>query len=528
MIFQSKIKIVNQNQNIYILFKYLKTIKVYSIIVFLLLLLSCSQKPSHLKVATIFDNHMVLQQGQEIPVWGTATTGTKITVKINGVSKSTSADTSENWKVKLPKLTIGKPAKLTISANDTTIVYTDILIGEVWLASGQSNMHLDMSRTLNGKENAQKANNPLIRIYNMKPTYPTGKGGIHTKEELEALNKNQYFHTKGWVSATPENVEYFSAVGYYFAEKLQRELNVPVGIIHNAVPGSPTESWVAHSVLKQDTELSKLVNTPWKENEKNGIGKVLLDIAKKQVSLSKDSLQKHPWMPTFCYENGIKPIKEFAIKGIIWYQGESNAGNAPLHEKLLKKMVSSWRKDWKQQELPFYYVQLTSREERPTWPAFRDSQRRLLDEIPNSGLVVITDVGDRQDTHAKRKKPVGERLALLALGKTYHKTDVYESPLFDKIERKENELIISFKGATKGLKTNDDEPIHGFEIGKDSTFVKADAFIDGEKIKIKIPSIYKDTIAVRYAWEPYTEANLVNSIGLPASTFKSVADLTGF
>ncbi len=517
---------MKQNRTTYHIFKRLKRIKTIGVLMFLVVLISCSQEPSNLKVATIFGDNMVLQQEQMLPIWGTASPNTEISVQINNTTVSTKTNASGQWKLTLPKQHLGPPTKLIISTKDTLIEYSNILIGEVWLASGQSNMHLDMSRTLHGKENAQKANNPLIRIYNMKPTYPTGKGGIHTKEELKALNTNQYFHTKGWVSATPKSIEYFSAIAYYFAEKLQNELKVPIGIIHNAVPGSPTESWIAHSILKQDTELSKLVNTPWKENEKNGVGKVLLDIAKKQVSLSKDSLQKHPWMPTFCYENGIFPIKEFAMKGIIWYQGESNAGNPVLHEKLLQKMVTSWRNDWKQKELPFYYVQLTSREDRPTWPAFRDSQRRLLDKIPNTGMVVITDVGDRQDTHAKRKKPVGERLALLALGKTYHKTQVYESPLFNKIERKDNELLISFKGATKGLKTSDNKDIRGFEIGRDSTFVKVDATISGEKIKIKVPSVFKDTLVVRYAWKSYTKANLVNSIGLPVSTFST--ELTGF
>ena len=499
----------------------LKKIRLFFSLVLLVIILgSCSNKPSKLTVAPIFNHKMVLQQQQKLPIFGTAISGTKITVQLNDDIKETISDNLGNWKLLLPKQQLGKPTSLIIKTKDTTIVYNDILIGEVWLASGQSNMHLDLHRTLNGDAVAKKATNPNIRIFNMRPTYPTGKGGIHTKEELENLNNNKYFKIESWEPVTPNSTKYFSAVAYYFANKLQKDLNVPIGIIHNAVPGSPTESWISKKVLVSNSKLSKLVSTPWQDNEKNGVGKILLDIAKKQVSLSNNKNQKHPWMPTFCYKNGIEPIKEFAIKGIIWYQGESNAGNIELHEELLKTMVKSWRNDWKQKELPFYYVQLTSREDRPTWPEFRDSQRRLLDEIPNAGMAVISDVGDRQDTHAKNKKPVGERLALLALGKTYHKLKYYESPLFDTVKAKD-EIIITFKGAFKELKTKNNKPVTGFEIGIDSSFFSVNAQIKANKISIKVPKQYHPNTIVRYAWKPYTEANLVNEIGLPVSTFKT-------
>ena len=464
---------------------------------------------------------MILQQNQQIPVWGKASSGSKITVLLDSFAVTAKTNKNGTWKTYLPKQQIGNPKTLTIKTKDTSIVFNDILIGEVWLASGQSNMHLDMHRTLNGDAVAEKASNSNIRIFNMKPTYPTGKGGIHTIEELKKLNENNYFSTNGWQKVTPNSVKYFSAVAYYFANKLQQDLNVPIGIIHNAVPGSPTESWISKKVLLANKELSKLVTTPWQENEKNGVGKILLDIAKKQVSLSKDPLQKHPWTPYFCYENGIKSIKGFAIKGVIWYQGESNSGNTTMHEELLKTMVASWRKDWKQKQLPFLYVQLTSREDRPTWPEFRDSQRRLLDKIPNSGMVIISDVGDRQDTHAKNKKPVGERLAILAEGKVYHKQQYYESPLFDKMEILNNKAIISFKGATKGLKTSNNKTVNGFEIGIDTIFKPIKAIIVNDNIEINIPEKYKQNTKIRYAWKPYTEANLVNNLGLPISTFKT-------
>lgn len=351
----------------------------------------------------------------------------------------------------------------------------------------------------------------------MKPTYPTGKDGVHTLEELDSIQNNKYFNTKGWVKVTPENVLYFSAVAYYFAEKLQGELNVPIGIIHNAVPGSPIESWMNVKSIENDTILSGFVKERWrdKEDEKDA----MISIAKKQISPSKIENQKHPWIPSYAYENGILPIKNYPVKGVIWYQGESNAEHPEKYKTMFGKMVKTWRNDWKN-EFPFYYVQLTSREDRPAWPAFRNAQRELLDEVPNSGMVVITDVGDKQDTHAKNKEPVGDRLALLALGDTYHKMDNYECPVFDKIEFKDGGYFISFKGNFNGLKTSDSKEIQGFEIsnnGKD--FIKIIPTISGNFIQFTLPENFNNHFFIRYAWKPYTEANLVSENGLPVSSF---------
>lgn len=481
---------------------------------------SCAQ--NNLKVDAVFSSQMVLQRHHKIPVWGTAKPNTKIVATLKDLTINTISNSQGNWNVNFDALEAGGPYRLLVESAKESIQLADILIGDVWLASGQSNMHLDLKRTLNGDSVAKKVNNPNLRIYNMKPTYPTGKDGVHTLEELKKIQNNQYFNTKGWVKATPEDVLYFSAVGYYFAEKLQNELNIPIGIIHNAVPGSPIESWLSKKDIEQDSAIASFVKQRWetKEEEKDA----MISVAKNQISLSKDANQKHPWMPSYNYENGILPLKNVTIKGIIWYQGESNAEAPNLYKTMFKKMVALWRSDFNE-DFPFYSTQLTSREDRPAWSEFRYAQSELLTEVPNTKMVVITDVGDRQDTHAKNKQPVGERLALLALGDTYQLVKNYESPVFDKITFSNNTYIIHFKGEFSGLKTQSSQDIIGFEISKDNiTFEKLEPTIKDKTVEFRLPNKHKKPIYIRYAWKPYTEANLKSISGLPVSTFRVKID----
>ncbi|MCI2229842.1 sialate O-acetylesterase [Polaribacter sp. MSW13] len=493
-------------------------IKKLYFLVFLLfpLLFSCTKE--NLKVDAVFSDHMVLQRNHKIPVWGTVKPNTKIQAVFNGETLTTTSNGNGIWKVYFEAQKAGGPFQLEVSSGNQTIKFKDILVGEVWLASGQSNMHLDLKRTLNGEEVAQKANNANIRIYNMRPTYPTGKEGVHTLKELDKIQNNNYFNTKGWVKVTPENVLYFSAVAYYFAEKLQGKLNIPIGIIHNAVPGSPIESWLSKKVIEEDSEITNFVKERWadKDNEKDA----MITVAKNQISLSKNEKQKHPWMPSYNYENGILPLKNVPFKGVIWYQGESNAERPKLYQKMFQKMVTLWRSDFNS-NFPFYYTQLTSREDRAAWSEFRNAQRESLNEVPNTKMIVITDVGDKQDTHAKNKQPVGERLALLALGDTYHTVTDYESPMFDTITFSQNTYFLNFKGEFSSLKTKESRKIVGFEISYDNiNFQKFEPIIQGKLLKFTMSEKHQKPIYIRYAWKPYTEANLISNKGLPVSTFR--------
>lgn len=485
--------------------------------IFFLATLVSAQKV--LSIAEIFSDGMVIQRNEEIIVWGTANSNETVSLTMKSTSFSTNVDSEGNWEITLPKQKVSGPFDIKVSTKKDTINIYDVLVGEVWLASGQSNMHLDLKRTLNGEEIAKRANNPNIRIYNMKPTYPTGKGGVHTLEELNAIQINNYFSTKGWMIVTPENVLYFSAVAYYFSEKLQGELNVPIGIIHNAVPGSPIESWLPKKEIEQDSAIFKLVNERWrdKEDEKDG----MISVAKNQISLTTNPNQKHPWMPSYNYINGILPIEKFRFKGVIWYQGESNAEHPVLYKTMFKKMVHAWRSDFNN-NLPFYYVQLTSREDRAAWSEFRNAQRELLEEVANSKMVVITDVGDRNDTHAKNKKPVGERLGGVVLGNTYQIGTNYESPLFDKVTESKNLYSIHFKGVFNGIKTSNEKGVIGFEMSNDNiNFENFEPTIRGKSVIFKTPKNFKKPIYIRYAWKSYTEANLISNNGLPVSTFRT-------
>lgn len=497
--------------------------KIKNVLFLVLLLFSFvfSFAQNNLKVDAVFSSQMVLQQKHKIPVWGTAKPNTKVNATFNGVTITTTSDINGSWEVYFKALDAGGPYSLIVESENDSIQFDDILIGEVWLASGQSNMHLDLNRTLNGPSDAKKANNPNIRIYNMKPTYPTGKGGVHTLEELEKIQNNKYFNTTGWVKVTPENVLYFSAVGYYFAEKLQTELDVPIGIIHNAVPGSPIESWLSKEVIEQDSIINDFAKHRWVEKEKKDH---MVFAAKNQLSLSDNKNQKHPWMPIYNYKNGILPIKNTPIKGVIWYQGESNGEHPILYKRMFEKMVALWRKDFNI-DFPFYYVQLTSREDRSAWPEFRNAQREILELVSNTKMAVITDVGDRQDTHAKNKRPVGERLALIALGDTYKIVNDYESPMFDEITISGCKVTIHFKGQFSNLMIKDSKEIIGFQISDDNiNFETLIPTIKKKSIKFKIPKQYEKPLYIRYAWKPYTEANLISNKGLPVSTFRAVIE----
>lgn len=488
-------------------------------LVFLWFVLGTTYAQNVLKVDAVFSNQMVLQRNQLIPVWGTANPNTLVEVILKDKTISTTSNNNGNWEVYFEALEVGDSLSLTITSGKESIAFSDILVGDVWLASGQSNMHLDLKRTLNGAEVASKANNPNIRIFNMKPTYPTGENGVHTLEELEEIQNNQYFKTNGWVKVNPEHVLYFSAVAYYFSEKLQSSLNIPIGIIHNAVPGSPVESWISKEVIEDDKEISNLVKQRWedKEDEKDA----MISVAKNQISLSEKEGQKHPWMPSYNYENGILPIKNIPIKGIIWYQGESNAEHPKQYKNMFKKMVRLWRSDFSL-DLPFYFVQLTSREDRPAWPEFRNAQRELLDSVENTKMAVISDVGDKHDTHAKNKKPVGERLALLALGDTYKVIRNYESPMFDSVTRSRRHYSIHFKGHFKGLKLSQGKDVIGFEISDDNiNFETLVPKIHKDILRFKTQKKYTYPIYIRYAWKPFTEANLTSGNGLPVSTFRT-------
>ena len=469
-----------------------------------------------LQMSALYSDNMVLQHGRSLTIQGKADAGEKVTVTIAGQKKKTVAASNGKWQVELEPLKVGGPYTLTISAGKQKLIYNKVLAGEVWLCSGQSNMEFALNAAATGKRDIPQAANSQIRLFDMKARWRTNP--VEWEESvLDSLNHLQYYAETEWAECTPETAGQFSAVAYYFGKMLQDSLQVPVGLICNAIGGSPTEAWVDRRTLEY--EFPAILRN-WTKNDfiQDWVrGRAALNVKK-----STNQFQRHPYEPCYLYESGILPLQQYPIKGVIWYQGESNAHNKDAHEKLFKLLVQSWRKNWKNEEMPFYYVQLSSLN-RPSWPWFRDSQRRLLEEIPHTGMAVCTDKGDSLDVHPIQKQEVGERLAMWALNKTYLKERIVPSgPLYRSVEFQKNVAYVSFDYA-EGMKASEGAGLRTFEIaGEDQMFYPAQAIVEGNRVKVWSDKV-KEPKVVRYGWQPFTRANLVNGAGLPASTFRSAA-----
>jgi sialate O-acetylesterase len=407
----------------------------------------------------------------------------------------------------------GGPFELSITAG-RKITIRDILIGEVWLCSGQSNMAFLLKREKHGDDEIPKASHPDIRLFNFHAVaWPSG--GEFTGEEMQKINKGEYFIRGPWRQCTPESAAEFSAIAYYFGKELHEKLGVPIGLIHNAVGGSNTESWIDRKTLELHAEFVDMLED-WLNNEQ--VQNWCRMRAADNLQNSENPRQLHPFAPSYLFGTGIKPLEKYPFRGVIWYQGESNAEKIIQHEVLFKTMVSDWRRYFKDPDMPFFYVQLSSLN-RETWPAFRDSQRRLMSQIPNTGMVVTSDIGNPTDVHPTNKKDVGLRLSLWAFAKVYCQELEYSGPLYRSMTIKKNRITIYFDHTGSEMTTLENQKIRGFEIaGKDTNYIPAKAKIKNNSVVVSdIRITYPKN--VRYGWKPYTDANLINIEGLPASTF---------
>lgn len=464
-----------------------------------------------LHMPMIFSDHMVLQRALNIPIWGTANYNESIRVQLNENVLETKADVFGDWKVEFPPMEAGGPHSFKISSNTEIIEFKDILIGEVWLCSGQSNMAFQLKQSAKGSKEIKKANLPNIRLFDMKAIAWAGNEK-RSNNLLEEINKLQFYNGT-WGECTPEAAADFSAIAYYFGKKLNEDLNVPIGLIHNAKGGSPAESWIDRKTLEFHPRLVDMLHD-WKRNEM--IQPWCRERGAYNIKNAENPMQRHPFEPAYLYEAGIMPLTNFPIKGVIWYQGESNANNVELHEILFPTLVQSWREAWGY-EFPFYFVQLSSLD-RPSWPHFRDSQRRLQSVIPNSSIVVSSDLGDPTNVHPKQKMQIGQRLALCAEVKTYGFDMECSGPLIQSVAFLNGEVRVHYSHA-EGLNFNNKDELIGFEIaGENKIYLKAKSRIDGDHV-ILISDTVKNPKYLRYGWKPYTEANLINGSGLPASTF---------
>ena len=467
-----------------------------------------------LQLSEIYSDNMVLQHGQPLPLHGIANAGTKITVTIGKQQLNTTADSNGKWQVTLAPLAAKETYTLQITAGKEKRIFKNVVAGEVWLCSGQSNMEFEMFQASTGERDIPQAENPNIRLFDMEARWRTDNANAWELSALDSINVLQYYKPAQWEVCTPKTVRAFSAVAYYFGRTLQKDLDMPIGLICNAVGGSPTESWVDRRTLEY--EFPRILNN-WREND--FIMDWVRQRAGENIAKATDKLQRHPYEPAYLFEAGILPLAKYPIKGVIWYQGESNAHNKDAHSKLFPLLVKSWRTEFNNSQLPFYYVQLSSIN-RPSWGWFRESQRRLMKVVPHSGMAVSYDYGHPTDVHPKNKQPIGERLAQWALADTYGKKVLPSGPLFRSATFNGKVATVAFDYA-QGMHSADGKTLRGFELSNgNGIFYPATAEVVGEELKVTSEEV-SNPKAVRYGFSPVTDGNLVNEANLPASTFTS-------
>ena len=467
-----------------------------------------------LQLASVFASHMVLQRNKPVKFYGIANANEKVVVNFNEKHQTIVADDNGRWIAEFSAMKAGGPYSASFTSADKKIILDDILFGEVWLCSGQSNMYFPLRNAINDNDEMQSAQkNTALRLLKMQPIAETGNYAWDSAT-LQKVNELEYF-SGTWQQCDSTKAKDFSAVAYYFGKKLQEQLHVPIGLIEVAVGGSTTESWIDRYTMEHHPVLvNELTN--WRKSDffQPWVRERADTNLKKAINLK----QRHPYEPCYNFETGIKLFVDFRIAGVIWYQGESNAHNIELHEIVFPELVKSWRKQWGY-SFPFYYVQLSSIN-RPSWTYFRYSQLQLLKQIPNSGMAVSSDFGDSTNVHPRQKKPVGERLAGLALHFTYgQKNIVPYGPVPVSAVKQNNKIVLSFQYADH-LKTSEGKPLRGFKIIDEKGIQhEAKASIQNSKVIIAIDK-NENAVEVLYGWEPYTDANLVNGENLPASTFK--------
>lgn len=464
-----------------------------SILIIFLFLIHTATLFAQLDLPSFISDNMVLQQQSEPPIWGKSIPKSVINIVCSwdGKQYTTTTDEQGKWKIKIKTPVAGGP--YTIKINEQTI--KNILIGEVWLCSGQSNMQMALNQTENGENEAAIADLPNIRLF-------------YVARELADQPKDDCYGK--WEKCSPESAKTFSAAAYYFGKKLNKELAVPIGLIHTSWGGSTAEAWVREDILKSDSDYDC-----YYEKEKG-----------KEIKAKPGELPITQHSPSKLYNAMIHPLISYGIKGVIWYQGESNVNFCPedaiRYEKLFPTLIKNWRDDWGQGDFPFYYTQIAPYEYGVTKVAamLRDAQRKSL-KVNNTGMAVTMDIGNPGDIHPKKKKDVGDRLALWALAKTYEKTSIaYSGPLYKSIKVKGNKAFVSFDYVGGGLMAKNGLLTH-FEIaGEDKQFYPATAEIAKNLIVVQSIKVNKP-VSVRYAFNNADEPNLFNKEGLPASSFRT-------
>lgn len=481
------------------------------------------------KLPAIFGDNMVLQQGREAQVWGKADPGEKVTVSVAGQSASAVADSSGNWKLTLkPLKTDAKQTTVTVTGKNT-ITLQNVLVGEVWVGSGQSNMQWGVRAANDAEKEIAAAKYPTLRLFTVERY-----GWPQALEDVKGK----------WVECSPETVKEFSATLYFFGRDLQAQIQQPIGLINSSVGGTIVQSWTRWEVLLTDPQTKAQAEERVKEldNPEWVARKFAADTARYAEAERKAKAEGKPmrgpkpeWLgpwyrnrPAGLYNAMIHPLLGFPIRGVVWYQGEFNASDPDQYARMFPKMIQDWRQQWGLGEFPFFFVQLPGNNEMQTepantkqsWALQREAQSKAL-ALPNTGMAVTIDTAPEGDLHPKNKQPVGNRLARIAAAKVYGKSIAFEAPTFESMSKEGSALRLKFRHAKAGLITRDGSPVRGFAIaGADQKFVWADARIEGETVVVSNAAV-SDPVAVRYGWANNPVISLFNKEGLPLAPFRT-------
>ena len=434
---------------------------------------------------SVFSDNMVLQQNSKVAIWGWSDPGETVKIVTSWNSKDTikvKADNTSAWKTNIQTIGAGGPYTIQIIGNGK-VELKNVMLGEVWICSGQSNMEMSVNwKLINGEEEAAKANNPNIRIFHIQKI-----GAEYPQQNCNAT----------WTTCTPETMRATSATGYFFARELQQKLNVPVGIIVSAWGGTPAEVWIEKSRIENNPELNK--------------------------AKYSDKFDGWPGNPGTLYNSMIYPIVPYGIAGAIWYQGESNIGNPQIYSQLMKTLIENWRADFKK-DFPFYFVQIAPYTYGANSKAeyLREQQDLASKTVANTGMVVISDlVDDVKNIHPKNKLDVGKRLATFALAETYKQNvGEYKSPAYQSMQVEKGKIRLTFDHAASGLKCTGKSPEKFLIAGDDKNFVPATAKIEGNTIVLS-SKLVKVPVAVRFCFDDATMPDVFSTEGLPLAPFRT-------
>ena len=500
----------------------------FAIITCIVGLLSATATWADIRLPAIIGDNMMLQAGEKAPIWGWADPDETVYLSVSWhrMERRVSADTDGKWAFTITTPPAGGPYEITLKGKNT-IALKNILVGEVWVCSGQSNMQMTVQSSNNAEEEIAAAKYPKIRLFSV-----ARKVADAPQDDCEG----------SWVECSPETVPGFSAVGYFFGRELRKKLDTPIGLIHTSWGGTPAEAWTSPAIMKSDPDFEPILKryADAVANYPTAIVqyKERVEAWKKAVEQARSEGKSaprrpyaplgpgHPHSPSGLYNAMIAPLIPYAIQGAIWYQGESNAGRAYQYRKLFPAMIESWRQNWDQGQFPFLFVQLANfmqTKDEPgdsAWAELREAQTMTL-ELPHTGMAVIIDIGDAKDIHPKNKQDVGKRLALWALAQTYGQDIVCSGPLYKSMEVKDGKIVLYFDHIGGGLVNQGGESLQGFAIaGADRKFVWADAQIEGDTVVVGSSEV-SEPVAVRYAWADNPVCNLYNRAGLPASPFRT-------